>query len=617
MSSSSPIRTVAPAPLPRVHLSGLDGLRALAVSVVIAFHFVPAALPGGYLGVDVFFVISGFLITGLLVREHAATGRVSLPRFWLRRARRLLPALVLVVAACGAAAFLVGGDVLVRLGSQVLGAATFSSNWLFIAQGSSYLAETTPELFRNLWSLAVEEQFYLIWPIIVLGMLLLRHRIPRALIALTLALGSALAMALLFVPPGDPTRVYFGTDTHAFGLALGAALAFVLEKRFTGEATAARPARVTPLLGAIAVGGIVVLSMTMPLDDPIVTRGGLAIVAALTAVAILGATAPGSWLGAALDLAPVRWIGERSYGLYLWHWPVLVLLAAWLPSTPAARWVVPATALVITVTVAAGSYRLVEMPIRRVGLVTALRTTQPRPLQALGAVALVWAIMLTGAGIVGGPVKGEAQLAIEAGQQTIAGSEADAAAIRPVRDAPPRKPPLPGGDQIYAIGDSVMLAAAPWLTEKLPGIAIDAAVSRSMWVGPEIVRGAVRAGAMRPVLVIGLGTNGPVDVADLKAILRAVGPDTLIIVVNAQAPQPWIPGVNATLAEFARAQRQVELANWYGTIAPHIDELADDQVHPGGPISGGYYVSSIVDALQRLAELPPPRDPDSVLPQPV
>ncbi len=617
MIAPLPPRSVAPVTPRGVHLSGLDGLRALAVAVVIVFHFAPAALPGGYIGVDVFFVISGFLITGLLLREHRTRGRVSLPGFWLRRARRLLPALVVLIAVCGAAAFLVGGDVLVRLGSQVLGAGTFSSNWFFVAQGSSYLAETTPELFRNLWSLAVEEQFYLVWPIVVLGMLPLRHRLPRAAIAVALAAGSAIAMALLFVPPGDPTRVYYGTDTHAFGLALGAALAFLVERRFAADDTPPRPARVTPLLGAIAIGAIVVIALTMPLSDPIVTRGGLVAVSVLTVVAILGATAPGSWLGAALDLAPLRWVGERSYGLYLWHWPVLVLLAAWLAPGPEAAWVVPVTALVVTVTAAAASYTLVEMPIRREGFVAALRAARPRSLQAVGAVALAGALILTGAGIVGGPVKGEAQLAIEAGQQIAATSTAATDDIRPLRDAPPRTPALPGGDQIYAIGDSVMLAAAPWLAEKLPGIAIDAAVSRSMWVGPDLVRGLVQSGSMRPVLVIGLGTNGPVDVADLTAILDAVGPDTLIIVVNAQAPKPWIPGVNATLAEFARSQRQVELANWFGAIAPRVGELADDQVHPGGPISGGIYVSSIVDALQRLAELPPPRDPDSTVPSPI
>ena len=185
---------------PSSRLSGLDGLRAIAVLAVIAFHFLPDSVKGGYVGVDVFFVISGFLITGLLVRERSGVGRISLGGFWARRARRLIPALILVVAACSATALFIGGDVLVGLGSQVLGAATFSSNWIAIAQGQSYFDATTPELFRNLWSLAVEEQFYLLWPLALLLLLLVRNRYARACIALALAAASAVAMALLALP---------------------------------------------------------------------------------------------------------------------------------------------------------------------------------------------------------------------------------------------------------------------------------------------------------------------------------------------------------------------------------------------------------------------------------
>ena len=174
-------------------LAGLDGLRAIAVLAVIVYHFVPVAAPGGYLGVDVFFVISGFLITSLLLRERARTGGVAVSRFWLRRARRLLPALTLVVLVSGAAAALIGGDVLVHLGSQVLGAATFSSNWLYIAQGSSYFDGTSPDLFRNLWSLAVEEQFYLVWPGLLLLVLLLRASWARVAVVSLLAAVSAVA----------------------------------------------------------------------------------------------------------------------------------------------------------------------------------------------------------------------------------------------------------------------------------------------------------------------------------------------------------------------------------------------------------------------------------------
>ncbi len=579
--------------------AGLDGLRAIAVITVIAFHFVPAALPGGYLGVDVFFVISGFLITALLLRERARAGRISVPRFWLRRARRLLPALALVVVVCSGVAALIGGDVLVGLGMQLVGAATFSSNWLFIAQGTSYFDATAPELFRNLWSLAVEEQFYLVWPALVVALVVVRWRWAQVTIVVLLALASATAMALLFTPPGDATRVYFGTDTHSFGLALGAALALVMHDRMPGR----RLARALALVGAIAAGTLIALALVMGETDPFVTRGGLALVAALTALVIVGAVGPDSWLGRGLDIQPLRWIGERSYGLYLWHWPVIVLLVAALPRD-VPGWVAPAAALVVTVAAAAASYRWLELPVRRLGFrgaVASVTGTGRRLVVGAVAVVVLASLALTGATIAVDPdPKSEAQLAIEEGQQAVA----DAAAARPLRPGPGRPVPLPSGEQIYAVGDSVMLAAAPWLQESFPGIAIDAAVSRSMYVGPSIVQSVVDAGAMRPVLLLGLGTNGPIEVTELRAILESVGPDTLVVLINAQAPQDWIPGVNATLAEFARRERTVELANWHAAIAPRIDELSRDQVHPGGPISAGIYIGSISDALQRLAELP-------------
>jgi hypothetical protein len=158
-----------------------------------------------------------------------------------------------------------------------------------------------------------------------------------------------------------------------------------------------------------------------------------------------------------------------------------------------------------------------------------------------------------------------------------------------------------------------MLAAAPWLQERLPGIAIDAQVSRSMWTAPDLVRAAVDAGAMRPILLLGLATNGGVDPVDLQAVLDIVGPDRLVVVVNGQAPRDWIPIGNQTLADFARLERTVELANWHAAIAPQVFELASDQVHPGGPISGGIYVDAVCDALQRLAELPPVLDANDYL----
>ena len=586
-------------------LRGLDGLRALAVLAVIAYHFLPRWAVGGYVGVDVFFVISGFLITGLLVRERAIAGRISLPRFWARRARRLFPAIVLLVAACGAAALFIGGDVLVGLGSQVVGAATFSSNWLFIAEGASYFDSATPELFRNLWSLAVEEQFYLIWPGLMLLLLLVPSRVVRIVLVLELAVASAIGMWLL--ASADPTRVYYGTDTHAFGLALGAAVALLLEGRFLGTAKPRRATRVIlPILGVVGVLGILAASAFLQSHDSLATGGGLAAVAVLSAVAIVGATTEGSWLGRALDVLPLRWIGERSYGLYLWHWPVLVLFVVALP-LDSPWWVAPGAALIVTVGAAWASYRFVETPVRVRGLFGAAASlatgrTALRAAAMAGAVALLVATGLTGAAISRDPGKGEAELAITQGQQAIADATAPA-----LGHSPERSPMPPGGEQIYALGDSVMLAAAPELQQAFPGIAIDATVSRSMWVAPDLVQSIADSGALRPILIVGLGTNGEVDPVDLEAMLDAAGPDTLVIVVNAQAPKPWIPGVNTTLATFAAQERTVELANWHDAIAPRINELASDEVHPGGPISGGIYVGAIENALQRLADLPPLR----------
>ncbi|MDF1478392.1 acyltransferase family protein [Leifsonia sp. H3M29-4] len=598
--------TSATTPSAPARLGGLDGLRAIAVLAVMAYHFLPSTLVGGYVGVDVFFVISGFLITGLLVREHAAHGRIGLRAFWARRARRLLPALALVVIVCSSVAAYVGGDVLVGLGRQVLGAATFSINWIFIAEGASYFDSSTPELFRNLWSLAVEEQFYLVWPLAMLLLLLVRRRAVRASIAGALAVASAVAMGLL--AGDDGTRVYYGTDTHSFGLALGAALAFLLEARFTpaGDAPPRTQRIVLPLVGAAALAGVLAIAALLPEDAAFTTRGGLALASALTAIAILGATVPDSWLGRALDVQPLRWIGERSYGLYLWHWPVLVLLAASVPAV-AGWWVVPVAALVVTVAAAAASYRFVETPVRRLGFTGSLRLIRARlrsggrrvlawSAVTLTAIALLAGVGLTGAAIALDPGTGEAQSEIDEGAARLA--------LPGYAVAPRRPQPLPTGDQIYALGDSVMLSAVPELQEAFPGIAIDASVSRQLSDAEPLVAALAASGALRPILVIGLGTNGWIDAAALPRILELVGRDTQLIVVNVQAPRDWTPEVNAILAEFARSKRDVELSNWHDAIQPHLDVLAYDDIHMG-PAGARIYTAALADALQRLAELPP------------
>ena len=612
-------------------VAGLDGVRAIAVTLVILFHLTPGTTIGGYLGVDIFFVVSGFLITTLLLRERAETGRIRLGAFWSRRARRLLPALIVLVLVCCTAAWAIGGDVLVGLGLQVLGAATFSSNWLLLAAGSSYFGDTVPELFRNLWSLAVEEQFYLVWPLLLVLVLVRMPRWLRVSLVGLLAAASAVAMALLYTP-SDPNRVYYGTDTHAFGLAIGAILALLAiswPRRALEWARASR--RLLGAVGPIALLALLGFAVLMPGDAPFVFRGGLVIVAVLTALVIATLLVPNTPLGRLLDLGVLRWIGVRSYGLYLWHWPVFVLVVSALPDWQrdgASGWALGGIALAISVAATAVSYRFVEQPIRRRGfgavwrsVRTGWRGSPPRArIPRIAAASLAALLVLaagagTGAALASDPGVGETQAAVEAGQQAIRDADASptpSPGPSGSATASPSAAAEPAGSQITAIGDSVMLAAAPTLEAQLPGVSIDAVVSRHLGTAPGILQADLNAGTLRKIVVIGLATNGPIDRSMLEQLRAEIGPQRELVVINAQAPRNWIAPNNAILSAFAQSYRNVELANWHDAAQAVLPLLARDQIHFG---AGGarVFTGTIQDALKRLADLPPLRDERSNL----
>ncbi|MGY1644427.1 acyltransferase family protein [Geodermatophilus sp. SYSU D00703] len=601
-------------------LPGLDGLRAVAVLAVVAYHLDLGWASGGFLGVDVFFVLSGYLITSLLGAEWDRRGRLDLRRFWIRRARRLLPALAAMVAVVCAVAAVVDRGQLQALRADVAAAATYTSNWWQIVADHSYSARfAPPSLLQHLWSLAVEEQFYLTWPLLlVLG---LRH-LPRRGLALTIAGAaacSAVAMAALHDPGADPSRVYFGTDTHSFGLLLGAALAVSLPpERLAGRprARVRRSLDATSALLAVAVAaGIVGLGQL----DAATYRGGAALVTVATAGLVAVAACPATRTARLLSVRPLRWIGVRSYALYLWHWPVLVLIRDALGPTTAAEPLVRLGALALTVGLAAASWTLVERPVLTRGLTGSLRglvagarpagrVAAGRRARVAGVAALTLGVMTAGVvGLVAAPPPQDAEAQIEAGIRAVA---TPAPGPQPTIDPPsstagpssgtsPPTDSLPGA-QLTAIGDSVMLAGATALQDRLPGIAIDAVIGRQMVDAPQVIADLQRNGQLRLDVVLGLGSNGPFTPADLDRILDSIGPGHRLVLVTVHVPRPWQDEVNATL-HGARGRPGVSIADWHDVIAAQPALLYPDATHPR-PDGAALYADAIARALAQPLE---------------
>ena len=450
----------------------LDGVRALAVAAVLLFHGGVAWLPGGFLGVDAFFVLSGFLITSLLLAEHRQTGRIRLGAFWLRRARRLLPALLAVVLFV-AYAFrgLLDPLDLRLLRDDALAALAYVANWRMIYRGDDYFTQTAaPSALQHTWSLGIEEQFYLLWPLITVAMLAVA-RSRAALLAVCVAgtAGSTIAGALLY-QPFDVNRAYFGTDTRAQALLIGCAAAVLLAPR--GRGASASPSGIRPLgrqahlaIGAAAVAGVGFagwLWATASGDGPLLYRGGF-LAGGLAVAAILAhvVASPAAPLARVLALPPLVWLGRISYGVYLWHWPLYLLLTS--QRTGLAGPGLLAARIAATLAAATVSYLLLEQPIRtgrwplrrsdrpraRIGGLTAATT-------ASAAVAMTAVAVLLATFVRPTPTIASLRSAPLIEETPAAGSD-----VTPPMQRPGRKPgELP---RIGFFGDSVSWSLAAYL----------------------------------------------------------------------------------------------------------------------------------------------------------
>jgi peptidoglycan/LPS O-acetylase OafA/YrhL len=401
--SVSPERAARPSATGSSRISALDGLRAVALLIIMGYHFGVGWLQGGFFSLDIFYVLSGYLITGLLLSEYAKRGRIKLSAFWLRRARRLLPALLIVlVAVTLMVRFAEPAGLYPGFRLNALSALFYFSNWWQIhASGNYFVMTGATSPLTHTWSLAVEEQFYLVWPLVVLAVFTLAKTVQKGITALLFvsgigAMASALEMAALYHPRANITRLYFGTDTHAQSILVGAtmACALTLIQRKRGQEGMAPTAHATParygliLLGLAGFAGTFTLTYLQGGTAAFDYQGGFFLSALSAAAIILGAVCvPGGPIAWTLSLKPLVWLGTISYGAYLWHYPVFIYLDR--TRTGASGFPLLLIRFAVTFAFAAASYYLVERPVMYGTFWRSLKAIGPATVLLVATVAVV------------------------------------------------------------------------------------------------------------------------------------------------------------------------------------------------------------------------------------
>ncbi|HSL45322.1 MAG TPA: acyltransferase family protein [Anaerolineales bacterium] len=584
------------------YIAGLDGIRAVAVMAVLFYHAEYSWALGGFLGVETFFVLSGFLITSLLLSEWQSTGGIDLKYFWLRRARRLLPAVWLLLLVLPALAIFFARDALPRLKEDIPAALFYITNWVYIVREVPYFeAFGRPPLLQQLWSLAVEEQFYLLWPLLLVFLLRASKNNRYALLAATCALIalSSIWMAILCSPEADPLRVYYGTDTRAAGFLVGALLAMLWSP---GRDLGTAGRRTVELLGWVGMLALMFFYNQFNEFQAFLYRGGILLTALASALLIVGAASPGTTLGKVLEIPILRWIGSRSYSIYLWHWPVFMLTRPGfdldLPALP-----VRIVQVALTFALAELSYRWVETPVRQHGFGASFRTWQ-RTFQGwtlpqrvgvgvgilCASALLIWQGSIHQVAATPAEERPAVQVteAVEAINPTP--SEATPENVQPVpglQTATPSRPtPTLAIDlpRVTFIGDSIMQGAAPMMDDVLgEDIYIDAARKRKMEDVPALVGTLSREGHLGRVVVIHLGSNRPFEDHVLDDVMEALLAHEVerVLFINVHRPIGWESYINKKFAEGLARWPEAELIDW--------DALAHGE--PGWFIRDGTHLS--------------------------
>lgn len=592
----------------RRYITGLDGIRAIAVIMVLAYHLKLALFKSGFLGVTVFFVLSGYLITGILISEVEEEGTIDLKNFWLRRIRRLVPAVMSMAVVIIFVSAVVNRVIFTKGCKDFLASVLGFNNWWQIFNKVSYFeAAGVPSPFTHCWSLAIETQFYLIYPLILLGIYKLAKsrgegRAKRGLlfagVTLLLALISVILMIVLFDPQQDASRVYYGTDTRAFSLLFGALLAILWDYRMVPRRLSAS---VNMVLGSVSFAVLLVMTIAINGSSNFWYRGGQFVGTILTVLVIYAVSGRKTLLSRLLSHPVLKWIGDRSYSIYLWHYPIILLISKGIK----ASWWITLIELVLSVVLAELSYRFIETPIRHgiIGEYLNILRSRPKSRQEkkrqvqvarrslkvmAGTFVLTVSLILC---MVFVPKKNaldtlqkretkaketgkmtEEQLA----KQKTKGSESDDT----ICTGDLTDDEILEGLNLLLIGDSIAVDVTDDFYEIFPNSVSDTKIGRITSLGKQVLDSYIDEKKWEGEGVIFASlSNSPIN-GELEAIREKIGKDMPLFLTTVRIPhETFEDESNSKIKKFVEENDHTYLIDWYAASEGHDEYFDADDTH--------------------------------------
>jgi peptidoglycan/LPS O-acetylase OafA/YrhL len=578
------------------YIQSVDGLRAVAVIAVLLYHLGIDWIPGGFLGVDLFFVISGYVITGLILDSIERSGGLDLRAFYLSRVRRLLPALIAMVIFTTIYIGVYAPETVRRFLSDLPYVFTGTMNWALVNRQQDYFeAIGRPPLLQHTWSLAVEAQFYLIWPLVLLFVLRYFGKKNISLVALAIALASGIALFVysiqIDIRESAVSHVYFGTDTHSIGLFLGAALAVSWKPQNLTKEITKRAQDFIDLIGVFGFLGLLSAFLFINESDPTLYRVAFPLTAIFGCATLISVIHPASRFAPLLSTKPALWIGERSYGIYLWHWIVFQLTR---PSLDLVGddWALYSLRVLIVFALADISYRYIETPVRRGSFELWLRgmkyrTRTVRIRQKLSSLLAVVLTLAATSLISINAMERADEIAAEerrAQQEAALGSNDDV-----VTDSA-----TPG---LWVTGDSVILGIRNVLASFEKIELINARVGRQIGELIEVAKTDQKFVADSTV-ILNMGNNNRLVESDITSLMEIVKNQPRIIIVNTAVPRSWRDENNALIAKVAANYSNTTVVDWNGISTNHPEYFASDGVHLNPP-GVNAYVAAILEELKR------------------